>query len=93
MLFKNMLFAVIFFQLVTDGFETTLLVGNDDAHLKLIEQSYNIKINIRGDEIIIEECDETTFNEIIFETNITHILFTILFLKTLWYNFKTLLKT
>ena len=51
--------------LALDGFETTLLVGNDDAHLKLIEQSYNIKINIRGDEIIIEECDETTFNEIV----------------------------
>lgn len=51
--------------LALDGFETTLLVGNDDSHLKLIEQSYNIKINIRGDEIIIEECDETTFNEIV----------------------------
>ncbi len=47
-----------------DGYEITQLVGFDDSHLKLIEQFYGIKINIRGDEIIIEECCENTLIEV-----------------------------
>ena len=44
-----------------DGFEITQLAGIGDSHLKLIEQFYNVKINIRGDEIMIDDCDEETY--------------------------------
>lgn len=47
-----------------DGFEITQLAGIDDSHLKLIEQFYNVKINIRGDEIIINNCNDDIFNNI-----------------------------
>lgn len=47
-----------------DGFEVTQLSGIGDNHLKLIEQYYNVKINIRGDEIIIDDCNENSFIEI-----------------------------
>ena len=47
-----------------DAYETTMFTGIGDMHIKLIEQYYNIEINVRGGEVNIDKCNDEIFNEV-----------------------------